>query len=686
MSHISQEILDSLTRFEMPGPVSQKERDSAIDAEGTKLGVFRCGALILGSGAAGLRAAVELKRRNVDVVVASSRLFGGTSACSGSDKQTLHTACTGNRGDDFLGMAREMSSGGCMDMDTAYIESVGSIYALSSLLHLGLPLPQDSYGAILRYKTDHDEAGRATSCGPLTSRLMTKVLCEEAIRLGVPFLTGRTGVRILAQDGIAGGLFTVDSRDGINQYGLNLVLFDKLVLATGGPGELYRDSVYPKGCFGALGMAMQAGAEAVNLTESQFGISTNRDRFPWNLSGTYVQVMPRIYSVDADGHEHNFLANYYRTTRELASNIFRKGYQWPFQVLRLPDHGSSLIDLAVFMETSKGRQVFMDFKRNPYQVPGDKPFSLHDLDDDARAYLENSGGLGNLPIDRLRAMNPPAVELYKAHGIDITREPLQFSVNNQHLNGGLGIDNWGQTSLRNCYAVGEAAGTHGVTRPGGAALNSGQVFATRCAQHIAANISPSVLSESEDEVTSAAAAILRELKDASRSKGALAPEIVKKEVQARMSDKAGFICDSAGVSAALDEARELNGALLKNGLQLDSPEHAALYFQVKQTALASEAVLTALNHYIENGGGSRGARAILSKDGTMVPKTSKTSLDGFRFREEDLSDRKKKVVIQYNNGSGEFRVAEREVRADLNLSEISFEKNWAAYLAGDICR
>ena len=34
--------------------------------------------------------------------------------------------------------------------------------------------------------------------------------------------------------------------------------------------------------------------------------------------------------------------------------------------------------------------------------------------------------------------------------------------------------------------MGEAAGTHGVTRPGGAALVAGQVFGTRCAEHIAA--------------------------------------------------------------------------------------------------------------------------------------------------------------------------------------------------------
>ena len=27
----------------------------------------------------------------------------------------------------------------------------------------------------------------------------------------------------------------------------------------GGPGELYRDSVYPNGCFGTLGLALEAG-------------------------------------------------------------------------------------------------------------------------------------------------------------------------------------------------------------------------------------------------------------------------------------------------------------------------------------------------------------------------------------------------------------------------------------------
>ena len=95
---------------------------------------------------------------------------------------------------------------------------------------------------------------------------------------------------------------------------------------------------------------------------------TQRTIFPWNLSGTYVQVMPRIYSVDAEGNEVHFLKRFYRTTREMVSNNFRKGYQWPSHSTRMLDYGSSLLDLAVFMEQQARRKVYLNFLRNPEPV------------------------------------------------------------------------------------------------------------------------------------------------------------------------------------------------------------------------------------------------------------------------------------------------------------------------------
>ena len=487
---IPQAILDGLTDIAMPRLANERPPQEFVSALGFRLPVRRCGSLVLGSGAAGLRAAVELKRRDVDVAIATQSAFGGTSACSGSDKQTLHTANGADRGDDFRAMADALGAGGSMDEDTAYVEAVGSARALASLQFMGLPIPQDRLGGVLRYQTDHDEVGRATSCGPRTSRLMVQALAREAMRLEVPVFNNTTGVRILVSPHPArrsAGLLTMrpKHRTEDNPLGLAVFLCNSLVIASGGPGELYRDSVYPRHCFGSLGLALEAGLEAVNLTESQFGIGTSRNGFPWNLSGTYVQAMPYVFSLDHRGRERNFLADYYRTTRELASNVFRKGYQWPFHASRMLDFGSSLFDLAVFRETQAGRKVFMDFNRNPLAVAGDADFDLERLDPDVRAYIENAGALLERPIDRLRKMNPLSIELYKRYKYDISKAPLEFAILNQHMNGGLAVDAWGETSLRGCYAIGEAAGAHGVTRPGGAALNSGQVFGTRCAESIA---------------------------------------------------------------------------------------------------------------------------------------------------------------------------------------------------------
>ena len=201
MSAIPQTILDRLTDVAMPRLQAERPAKETMAARGFSMPAHRCETLVLGSGAAGLRAAVELKRRDVDVVVASQSAFGGTSACSGSDKQTLHTANGAGRGDDFRAMAAALGAGGAMDEDTAYIEAVGSLRALSSLQFMGLPLPQDRLGGVLRYQTDHDEVGRATSCGPRTSRLMVQALAAEAIRLNAPIFNHTTGVRLLIEDG-----------------------------------------------------------------------------------------------------------------------------------------------------------------------------------------------------------------------------------------------------------------------------------------------------------------------------------------------------------------------------------------------------------------------------------------------------------------------------------------------------
>jgi succinate dehydrogenase / fumarate reductase flavoprotein subunit len=683
---VPQHILDALTDVDMPRLPPEEGASEYLGIGGIDVPVYRAGCVIVGSGAAGLRAAVELKRRGNKVVVVSQSAWGGTSACSGSDKQTLHTANTADQGDNYKAMAHAIRGGGAMDEDTAYVEAVGSSRMMASLQYLGLPLPQDRLGGTLRYQTDHDEVGRATSCGPRTSRLMVKVLADEALRLGVPIFNQTIAVRILTEGDDRGrhvkGILTIRSGDRTDANPLGMALFTSpvIVLAAGGPGELYRDSTYPNGCFGSLGLALEAGVELVNLTESQFGISTRREAFPWNLSGTYVQVIPHIYSVDADGNEHHFLADYYRTTQELASNVFRKGYQWPYHSTLMLDFASSLVDLAVHRETMAGRRVFMDFNRNPLSVPGDLPFSLDRLDDDVSRYLANAGASQELPIDRLKHMNPLAVELYRRYKIEIAVSPLEFAVNNQHMNGGVMVDTWGHSNLTGCYAIGEAAGTHGVTRPGGAALNAGQVFGTRAAERISASGLAKALSGVD--LTEVAGNAIDELLAGLRPDSPISATTIRSDVQARMSDTAGIVCDGVAVRAALADASALNADIRKKGVSFTRPGEAARAVQWQQMALASEAVLAALDFYISQGGGSRGARAICDVAGESLPLTRSGPLEEYRFRNEREDHRNEQIVLRLEGS--QLLISTRPNRIFDETSKSFFERDWPAWLTGRV--
>lgn len=598
----------------------------------------------------------------------------------------MHTANTKDQGDNLQDMAAAIRGGGAMDEDTAYIEAVGSIRAMASLQYLGLPLPQDNLGGMLRYMTDHDEVGRATSCGPRTSRLMVKVLAEEALRLDIPFYNHTTAVKVLTEgqgdQARVVGVLTIrpNTSSDTNPYGLALFQCAALVFAAGGPGEVYRDSVFPNGCFGTLGLALEAGLELVNLTESQFGICTRREGFPWNLSGTYVQVIPHIYSVDADGQEHHFFTDYYRTTQELASNIFRKGYQWPFHASRMLNFESSLVDLAIFREGQKGRRVFMDFNRNLLPVPDDKGFSLDRLDDDVRTYLSNAGVHHDLPIDRLRHMNPLAIELYKRSKVDITADPLEFAVNNQHMNGGIAVDTWGRANIAGIYAVGEAAGTHGAMRPGGSALNAGQVFGTRVAEHIAASGRANAPTDVDTRAQTRGA--IEHIKTVLNAESSLTVQNVRADIQARMSDDAGILCNTKDVGQARMKAAQLNDAIRRNGICTSRAGEVARVLQWQQMALASEAVLAALDRYISEGGGSRGARAICDPEGAALPEARTGTLPDARFRPEREEDMHAQIFVRLTEGK---IVTTTRLNRKLDPSATSFfERDWPAWLTGGI--
>ena len=335
-----------------------------------------------------------------------------------------------------------------MDEDTAYVEAVGSARALSSLQFMGLPIPQDRLGGVLRYQTDHDEVGRATSCGPRTSRLMVQALAREAIRLDVPIFNHTTGVRLLVDAGRAASIGrrhrgrgrrhrTVD-----NPLGFAVVFCATcVVIATGGPGELYRDSVYPRHCFGSLGLALEAGhrggqSHRKPVRHRHVRATTFPGTSPAPMcsacpmssratrGGTSATSSPTITGRRRSSRPTSSArAISGRSMRPACSTSARACSTLPCFARRRRDGRCSWISTATRSPCRATRSSIST---------GWTPTS--------QAYLRRAGALLTKPLDRLRKMNPLSIELYKRYKYDITCEPLEFAINNQHMNGGLAVD------------------------------------------------------------------------------------------------------------------------------------------------------------------------------------------------------------------------------------------------------
>ena len=427
--------------------------------------------VVIGSGCAGLNAADWLAALGEkDTAVVTEDLLGGTSRNTGSDKQTYYKlSLAGDDGDSVGDMAQTLLRGD-VNGDTALCEAANSARCFMKLAALGVPFPMNEYGEYVGYRTDHDTRKRATSAGPLTSRYMTEALERSVRERGVKIMNAVLAFRILTDENGVTGLLCLDTarRDWL------LIHCAHIVLCTGGPAMIYRDSVYPESQFGMSGMAFAAGAAGANLDCWQYGLASVK--FRWNVSGSYQQALPRYISVDEKGVEREFLAEALGPA-EAVNRAFLKGYQWPFDPRRA--NGSSFVDILVKQEEDAGRRVYLDYTHDPAGFDPDM------LSEEARGYLINCGAVRALPIDRLRAINAPAIELYRSHGIDLAVQPLEVRVCAQHHNGGIAVDADWQTRVPGLYACGEAAGTFGRYRPGGTALNSAQVGSMRAAEHIA---------------------------------------------------------------------------------------------------------------------------------------------------------------------------------------------------------
>ena len=305
--------------------------------------------------------------------------------------------------------------------------------------------------------------------------------------------------------------------------------------------------------------------------------------------------------------------------------------------------------------------MFLDFRDNPrnQEIEFDK------LYEETREYLEKADATFGTPYERLLHMNKPAIDFYRDRGVDLKTESLEIALCAQHNNGGLSIDAWWQTNIEGIFAVGEVSGSHGIYRPGGSALNSGQVGATRAAQFIAANRkgNPADIEELVDNVSDEIIEIIKIGENCVTTEDNI--DSMWDHVTKRMSQVGAAIREVETIKKAAEEIRtelkEFNSIIkIVDSKKLKKVYRLYVY-------------LSAMIDYINNEGKSRGSALYTDRTGHLpydfLPEIFTYSLD-------DGSNNDMVQEVSYEGN--ECRFTWRKVR-EIPREENFFETVWRDY-------
>jgi succinate dehydrogenase/fumarate reductase flavoprotein subunit len=418
--------------------------------------MHECDVLVVGSGGAGLRAAVEAAESGADVIVATKGVPGacGTTYTAASDWMAFGAA---------FGHADEedspkehwidiMVKGGLLctpELARAIAEDAPDRF--QELEDWGADFDKTEDGRFVQILSDGARYARACGRGADTGPIIVEVLMDRCREINEQ--EGAGSVEFLPRTMIVDVAVDGDSVHGAWGVGVDddqpvAIAAPSVVLAGGGAGELYAINVFPQGQTGdGYAAALRAGCPLTNFEFIQIGPSIVHP-INFALSGVFWRLNPEITNVLGE----EFIPRYVPEGVDVDEAIFIKGVSYPFTIR----NASKWVDVAVYTEISEGRGTD---HRGVHM-------SLAHLEDEV---IEEDACV-------------PFEHLLK-HGLDLRKEAVEFAPAVQHFNGGARIDLNGATCIKGLFAAGEnAGGQHGADRPGGNALADSQVFGRRAGE------------------------------------------------------------------------------------------------------------------------------------------------------------------------------------------------------------
>jgi len=460
--------------------------------------------IVVGSGVAGLRAAIEAAEAGLNVAL----LAKGSARDSNTEKAQGGVAVALSDEDQIgLHYRDTLEAGAGLCDETAVGVMVGEGPRLiGELIDWGARFDREGSRLAFTQEGAHSTRRVLHAHGDATGREILRTLWSKAATLAaIDFHPHTFSIDLLVADGAVRGLVVLDEKS----ERIRRLIAPSVILATGGAGRIYRETTNPPVATGdGIAIAWRAGAALRDMEFVQF-----------HPTALHVQGAPRFLLSEALRGEGGAL-------RDAGGRRFMQDYD-PRGELAPRD----VVARAIVSEMARSGSDHVLLDMTP------------------------------LDADWLRRRFPAIHATCLSHGIDLTRTPVPVTPAAHYFMGGVSTDTAGRTSVRGLYAAGETActGVHGANRLASNSLLEGLVFGARAGRAViddGASLPPNARTDGGTDLTTTGLG----------QGAAAAAAATALRVQTIAWEKLGIVREAKGLVRALDECEEaLNDLTARSG-------------------------------------------------------------------------------------------------------------------------
>lgn len=470
--------------------------------------IIQSDVLIIGSGGAGARAAIEVSNLGLKPVIVSKGL-SFRSGCTGMAEGGYNAVFkTVDKDDSIEAHMHDTLKGGSYLNDEKLVEILvnESPKRLIDLENYGALFDRQESGEIDQRPFGGQSFRRTCYQGDRTGAELLNALKEEIIRRDIECIEEVMITSLVCEGTQVIGACGFDLKDS------SLIYFQakSTILASGGAGQLYpvTSNTFQKNGDG-YAIAFRAGANLIDMEQIQFH-PTGMVK-PKTKRGILVTEAVRAEGgilLNKDGER--FMSKYAPEKMELATR--------------------DVVARSIYQEIIEGKGT-----------------------DDGGVYLD----ISHLDDDYIDEKLETMVLQFENVGVDIKHEPIEVAPTAHHFMGGLKINTDASTSLENLFGAGEVCGgVHGANRLGGNALADTQVFGKIAGESASKAAKQTDLKTNEEMVEKEASRIEGIIK-----KGTIKPQDFKNRIKNLMWEKVAIVREEKTLNEALGELLEMQKEL-----------------------------------------------------------------------------------------------------------------------------